>query len=170
MDKQNYLAVVKRGVDEFLATTKRSTSTEDKTPKNTKPTINPARRPYLSLDGFCPIELHSKRKWLKGKAEFEAVHKGLSYRFYSEDNYKLFQSNPTKYAPQMLGCDPVVLSTSHKALAGKTDYGAFFDGKLFLFKSQESRTQFKKNPLRYVRIQHATLDANRIERTRTAMR
>lgn len=180
MDKPTYLGTIKNGVNEYLATKPAKVAVTEPAaqlgePKRfeteaagenilaTGPTVTPKPAPLLSLDGYCPVELSTNRKWLKGDAEFSVEHKGLTYRLHSEANYKLFKANPEKYAPQMLGCDPVVLSTSHRALSGKTDFGAFFDGKLYLFQTQDSRTQFKQNPLRYVRIQHA-LDASRIDR------
>ncbi len=180
MSKASYLGTIKTGVDEYLATIpKKADATEPTAEENepkqfeseapgenilaANPSVTPKPSPLLSLDGYCPVELSTHRKWLKGAAQFSVEHKGLTYKLHSETNYKLFKANPEKYAPQMLGCDPVVLSTSHRALSGKTDFGAFFDGKLYLFQSQNSRTQFKQNPLRYVRIQHA-LDASRIDR------
>ncbi len=118
----------------------------------------------VTLDGYCPVELGMNRKWIKGADEFQVEHKGLTYRISTKTNFDLFNKNPEKYAPQVLGCDPVVLAASQRAVAGRTDFGAFFDGKLYLFQTNASRTTFKQNPLKYVRIQHA-LDASKIERT-----
>ena len=64
----------------------------------------------------------------------------------------------------MLGCDPVILWESDKAVAGDIRFGAFFDDELFLFKSDERRRQFKASPEKYMRLQHA-LKADQIERT-----
>jgi YHS domain-containing protein len=46
---------------------------------------------------------------------------------------------------------------------GNTKYGAYFDGKLYLFESPESRTEFKKSPMRYVKTRHV-LKPEKIER------
>lgn len=161
MSKAAYLGMVRNASKKFTAMQ----------PKVAKPATPPAAaaRPktapaLVNLDGYCPVELSLNRKWIKGDKQFVVEHKGLAYRISSKANYDRFKSQPEKYAPQVLGCDPVVLAASQKAIPGKTDFGAFFDGKLYLFQSKASRTTFKQNPLKYVRIQHA-LDASKIERT-----
>ena len=83
--------------------------------------------------------------------EFQQV----TYYLVDEEERRLFQSNPRKYAPRLTGCDPVIMTETDQAIAGNTQYGAFFDSGLYLFASLESREQFKKFPLRYTRIQHA---------------
>jgi len=52
-----------------------------------------------------------------------------------------------------------------KAVTGSIRYGAFFDERLYLFRSPENRDQFKKNPLKFTRIRSA-LKADQIEGTR----
>lgn len=144
-------------------------------PKPSKPAVSPkqpavtaapkaAVPEVVGLDGYCPVELSLNRKWAKGIPKFQVEYKGLKYQISSQANLDRFKAKPEVYAPQVLGCDPVELASSHRAIPGRTDFGAFFDGKLYLFRSKESRTTFKTNPLKYVRIQHA-LDASKIERT-----
>jgi YHS domain-containing protein len=67
----------------------------------------------------------------------------------------VFEQNPRRYAPQNLGCDPVLLLSDQRAISGRIQYGAFFDGNLYLFRSEDNRALFRKNPLRYTRIRHA---------------
>lgn len=161
IDKWSYLANVQDAVTRYAATQPK---------KPSKPAVakaDPAdkqEKTFMGLDGFCPVALNTKRKWQKGAAKYETAYKGVAYRLSSKKNLDLFEADPDRYAPQVLGCDPVVLAASHKAVPGRTDYGAFFDNRLYLFESGDSRQKFKKNPLRYVRIQHA-LDASKIVRT-----
>ena len=75
-----------------------------------------------------------------------------------------FRNNPESFAPKLLGCDPVILWETDRAVAGSVEYGAFFDGELYLFKTEERRKQFKANPSRFNRLQHA-LKADQIEQT-----
>ena len=75
-----------------------------------------------------------------------------------------FRNNPEAYAPKLLGCDPVILWESDRAVAGDIRYGAFFDDELYLFKTEERRRQFKANPEKYIRLQHA-VKVDQIERT-----
>ncbi len=95
------------------------------------------------------------REWIKGRTEYSTTWQGVVYQFPTEGDLKAFQSAPQKYAPRMLGCDPVQLWLTERAVQGSVEYGAFFNGDLFLFVSAESRNQFKVNPNRYVQLRTA---------------
>jgi len=111
--------------------------------------------PLVGLDGYCPIHIKTKREWAKGRPEFSTTWQGVVYQFPTESDLRTFQSSPQKYAPRMLGCDPVQLWLTERAVQGSVEFGAFFNGDLFLFVSAESRNQFKVNPNRYVQLRHA---------------
>ncbi|MBI1314285.1 thioredoxin fold domain-containing protein [bacterium] len=111
--------------------------------------------PLVGLDGYCPVHIKTLREWIKGDPRFSTTWQGVVYNFASEDDLRSFQAAPQKYAPRMLGCDPVELWTSERAVQGSVEYGAFFNGELFLFVSAASRNQFKVNPNRYVQLRHA---------------
>ena len=78
----------------------------------------------------------------------------MVYLLYDSEEYREFQSDPAKYAPRLLGCDPVVLWNSDRAVPGSTQYGAYFDSELFLFTNFENRDRFKASPNLYSRPQH----------------
>jgi len=103
----------------------------------------------LAMDGYCPVTLRSTRTWKIGSKDFALEHDGQTYYFTASEKRNEFKSNPARYAPKLLGCDPVVLAESDLAIRGSTQYGAFYDGSLFLFESAESRTKFRKTPSRY---------------------
>lgn len=172
MDVGNYLSMVQSAVKRHKLLTKPNPTdagdnvkkrSEKPEPTGAKAPAKPNETP-LGLGGFCPVQLSNARKWVKGKSKLTAEYKGVEYKLSSKEDLAKFKKEPGKYAPQVLGCDPVVLASSHRAIAGRIDYGAFFDGKLYLFQSSSSRATFKTDPLRYVRIQHA-LNVGRIERT-----
>lgn len=108
----------------------------------------------IGLDGFSPVTLARERKWVKGRKEFTATYQDVVYYMSSAEELQAFQSHPGKFAPRLLGCDPVVLWKSDRAVSGSTQFGAFFDGELYLFVSDESREQFKRSPIRYTRARH----------------
>lgn len=120
----------------------------------------------VGLDGFSPVALGSSRKWVVGKPEFAFEYKELTYYMASEEELAVFRERPEDYAPRVLGCDPVVLYETDRQVPGKTDFGAYFDGDLYLFESDESRRRFKTNPLKYTRIQHV-LNADGLRRLAT---
>lgn len=139
----------------------------DITEKGLSKIVNAADEQIIAvgLEGYCPVTLKSKRSWTKGKAELTTVHKGFTYNFTSEENRKKFLESPSQFTPRLLGCDPVIMWESDRAVAGDTRYGAFFDGELYLFTSQENRKLFKVDPARYVRVRHV-LNLDEIEVTR----
>jgi YHS domain-containing protein len=121
-------------------------------------------KPVIGMDGYSPVALSKNRKWTRGSSKFAWDHKDVTYYFSSREELVEFRNNPDSFAPKLLGCDPVILWESDKAVAGNIRYGAYFDNELFLFKSDERRLQFKSNPEKYIRLQHA-LKADQIEHT-----
>ena len=121
-------------------------------------------KPVIGLDGFSPVALYKFRKWTRGSSEFACDYKDVTYYCASSDELVEFRKNPEAIAPKLLGCDPVILWESDKAVAGNIRFGAYFENELFLFKTEERRAQFKANPEKYIRLQHA-LKADQIEHT-----
>ncbi len=111
-------------------------------------------QPIIGMEGFSPVALGAERKWVVGKPEFGFEYKGITYYMATVDELAAFRARPEDFAPRLLGCDPVLLVETDRAVTGSTDFGAFFDGDLYLFKTEESRLRFKSSPLRYTRIQH----------------
>lgn len=121
-------------------------------------------RPVIGLNGYSPVALTKSRQWNRGTSKFSWDYRDVTYYLTSREELVEFRNNPEAYAPKLLGCDPVILWESDKAVAGDIRFGAYFDDELFLFKNEERRRQFKANPEKYIRLQHA-LKANQIERT-----
>lgn len=109
----------------------------------------------VGLSGYCPVMLTGRREWVAGREDLTQRYRGVLYQFSAEAQRDEFLRNPDRYAPRNLGCDPVVLVREQRAVTGRIRYGAFFDGKLYLFRTAESRREFKRQPLRYTRVQHA---------------
>ena len=109
----------------------------------------------IGLDGFCPVRLLRDREWVSGHENLTTTYRGITYFFSTEEMQKQFLKAPSDYAPQNLGCDPIVLLTDDRAVTGKIRFGAFFDDRLYLFSSEDNRASFKKSPLKYTRIRHA---------------
>jgi YHS domain-containing protein/thiol-disulfide isomerase/thioredoxin len=131
-------------------------------PASGQPPVTPAEQtvvagvsPLVGLDGYCPVHIKSRREWVKGRPEFSTTWQGVAYQFPTEDDLRAFQAAPQKFAPRMLGCDPVQLWVTERAVQGSVEFGAFFNGELFLFVSAESRNQFKVNPSRYIQLRTA---------------
>lgn len=133
-------------------------------PAATDAAVAPTRKATqeVMLLGYCPVTLWGRRKWEKGSPQFAAEYQGQTYYMASAKDLEKFQQNMKRYAPQLLGCDPVLMSKDDRAVAGSTRYGAFYDDELYLFTTDDHRKQFKANPDRYVR-EKVVLDLDRIE-------
>lgn len=103
----------------------------------------------LGLDGYSPVTLKNKEEWVKGEAGYEAEYRGISYRMANEEELEKFKAAPAYYAPKHLGCDPLVLHKTGRAVPGKIEFGAFYESNLYLLSSQENQKQFLANPGQY---------------------
>ena len=121
-------------------------------------------KPLIGLDGFSPVELTTHRKWVRGSAEFAWDYQGVVYQMRSREELLEFRADPERYAPRLLGCDPVLLWETDRAVAGRTLFGAFYNDELYFFVSNENRQRFKANPERFIKTQHV-LKVDQVDRT-----
>lgn len=108
----------------------------------------------LGLEGYSPVALTAHRQWVKGSPEFSWVHEGVEYHFTSRDELEWFRTHPDHCAPQVRGCDPLVLTTEGREVPGDIRYGAFYNNELYLLSSYENRRRFRANPERYIQMMH----------------
>lgn len=106
--------------------------------------------PRLMLEGYCPVTLKNDRTWKKGDPELSTQYKQQIYHFASREAREEFFRHPDTYVPQFLGCDPVVVWTTDRAIPGSIEWGAFYDNQLYLFSSNENRRKFKESPDKYL--------------------
>lgn len=146
-DRRTYLGRIAR-IDEQISRPHRLV--------NTQPAVapKPPGAPVVGLDGYSPVSLWNWREWRKGRPEFAVAHQGLTYFLSSADEVSQFKANPERYSPKLLGCDPVVLWESDRAVAGSTKHGAYYDGELYLFRDAQTRRRFKDNPLEFIKTRH----------------
>ncbi|MCA9029183.1 MAG: YHS domain-containing protein [Planctomycetaceae bacterium] len=116
------------------------------------------------MDGYCPVTLWKHRRWTKGSQQFTTDYKGQQFTFVSEEALEDFQQDPERYVPRFLGCDPVIVWDTDRAVPGKTAFGAFYDDELYLFVSDANRKTFKSNPDKYIRTR-VVLRSEQIERS-----
>lgn len=127
-------------------------------------TIKPAAISKVMLDGFCPVSLWKSRRWEKGSLQYQVDFKGQRYHFASAEQLAEFHQSPERYVPQFLGCDPVVVWESDRAVSGDIQYGAFYDERLYLFTTEANRKRFKASPDRFIKTQ-VVLHVDQIEKT-----
>jgi YHS domain-containing protein/thiol-disulfide isomerase/thioredoxin len=108
----------------------------------------------VGLHGFSPVSLVGDHKWMRGSDRFAWEYQGTTYYMTSAEELQQFKEDCDRFAPQVLGCDPVILDVTDRAVAGDIRYAAFFDGELYLFVSEKSRQAFRQDPDRFVRTKH----------------
>lgn len=123
---------------------------------------DPSKPEPIGLEGYSPVSLTKNRTWVAGKPEFAWNHQGIEYRMATAEEFELFKENPARYAPQYLGCDPMILATTERTVVGNIKYGAFFRGALYLFYTEENRGHFLKEPHKYSELS-LSIDPGTIE-------
>ncbi len=113
------------------------------------PTATPPSGPADALDGFCCVTLVERRKWTKGDVRFGAVHRGKVYKFASQEAQQRFLANPDAFSPVIQGNDPVLALDARQIIPGSREHGLFYQGRIYLFSSEDSLKRFQASPNRY---------------------
>ena len=104
-------------------------------------TVSDGADPYLMLRGKDPVSYFTQPAPVMGNPAIKAEHDGVTYRFASEENRRLFLAAPEKYVPQYGGhC------SNGMAYAVGGSYGEthrIIDGKLYLSGGEKSRAYFE---------------------------
>jgi YHS domain-containing protein/thioredoxin-related protein len=106
----------------------------------------------LGLEGYCPVLLSTEERWIPGNPAYYTMYRGHVFRFSSEEAMTEFMKNPALYAPVAMGEDIVLMVDRNKKIYGNRKYGAWFQGRVFLFSSQESLDSFAARPEYYAEI------------------
>ncbi len=85
-----------------------------------------------AVEGYDTVAFFTEGKPVKGSKKHRVEYKGAKWLFSSEENKKLFEENPEKYAPQYGGhCAWAVGANSARA-PGDPKYWRIVDDKLYL--------------------------------------
>ncbi len=106
----------------------------------------------LALDGYCPVALGNDERWVPGNPAFYTMFRGHVFRFTDEDAMETFLQSPMDYVPVAMGEDIVMTVDRNKRVYGNRKYGAWFQGRVFLFSSTESLEAFAARPEFYAEI------------------
>ena len=88
----------------------------------------------VALSGYDPVAYFPEGggKATKGKKNLERAHKGVTYRFASQENLDAFKANPDKYEPAHGTWCSWAMTTGDKTEADPKTF-IVKDGRLFLF-------------------------------------
>lgn len=109
---------------------------------------------FIALDGYCPVKLYQERAWVRGNKKWTAQYRQQKYLFSDAESRDLFEADPQKYAPRLLGCDPVIMWETDRAIPGSTEFAAYYNDSLYLFSTAENREIFEIDPERYINTRH----------------
>ncbi|MDO4585039.1 MAG: YHS domain-containing protein [Planctomycetia bacterium] len=115
-----------------------------------EPEVLFAEKKSLMLEGFCPVTLVEEERWKKGDEQWGVWHEDGLYFFASEEAMEKFYRMPENYAVIAHGMDIVPLVDTQQVVPGSRKYGVRYDGKNFLFASEENRAKFREQPEEYL--------------------
>lgn len=105
--------------------------------------------PPLALEGYCSVALAEKERWIKGDPRYGVIHRGRTYLFSGQDEAKRFFTDPDRYAPVLSGNDVVLAVEENRQTPGKREFGAWYEGRVYLFSTDASLGKFGVDPGRY---------------------
>ena len=105
----------------------------------------------LILHGNDAVAYFAAGRALRGRSDLKTDHRGITYRFASEENRRQFITNPERYAPQFGG---FCAQSMAYAVPAAADAGTFkiIDGKLYLFAGPRARLYFEMDQERNLRL------------------
>jgi hypothetical protein len=108
-----------------------------------------AGNPSFGLDGFCPVSLAEKQRWIRGDPRWGAEHRGRIYLFVGPEEQRRFFADADRYAPVASGNDLVLATEQGQAVPGMRAHGVFFNNRVYLFSNEVSLEKFARNPGAY---------------------
>jgi YHS domain-containing protein len=98
----------------------------------------------IALAGYDVVSYFQGKPGM-GSKQYSFVWKESTWLFSSAENLETFKSTPEKYEPQFGGYCTVAVSTGFTAPGDPSIY-AIRDGKLFIFSSDDVKSEFISNP------------------------
>ena len=106
----------------------------------------------LALEGFCPVTLCTDERWVSGNPVYCTMYQGHIFRFSSMEALATFSRNPANFTPVAMGEDIVLRVDRNRRVNGDRRFGAWYNGRVFLFSSQETFNAFETRPGYYSEI------------------
>ena len=96
----------------------------------------------LMLHGNDAVAYFTTGRAQRGSSEIKTDHRGVTYRFASEENRRQFITNPERYSPQFGAFSAQDMANAIPS-AADTDTFKIIDRKLYLFASPRERLYFE---------------------------
>ena len=92
----------------------------------------------VALFGYDPVAYFIDGRAIAGLPGVNLIEQGLVWRFTNEGNREAFKADPAAYIPVYGGYDPRDVARE-RLVAGRPEIFAIVDGKLMLFRHDDSR-------------------------------
>ena len=109
----------------------------------------------LMLRGNDAVAYFTAGKAVPGRSDIKTDHRGLTYRFASDESRRQFITSPERYAPQFGGfCTQSMAYAIPVSVNAAADASSFkiIDGKLYLFTSARARLFFEMDQERNLKL------------------
>ena len=110
----------------------------------------PKGSPPLGFEGYCPVTMKREWRWQQGDVRWGAIHRGRTYLFSSQKCRDEFLRSPDDYSPALEGADPVLAVEGRQSVPGTRDYALEYNGRFYLFSSEETLNKFWSDAEGYV--------------------
>lgn len=87
----------------------------------------------LAIQGYDPVAYQLQHKAVEGSATYSTVFKGVTYRFSSDANRKLFLASPEKYEPAYGGWCAYAMGQTGEKVEVDPETFKVINGKTYLF-------------------------------------
>ncbi|WP_020528208.1 YHS domain-containing (seleno)protein [Flexithrix dorotheae] len=87
----------------------------------------------VALEGYDPVSYFENEEPKKGKKSLSHEYNGVTYRFSSEENKKLFLAQPEDYEPEYGGWCAYAMGLNGEKVGIDPETYKIKDGKLYLF-------------------------------------
>jgi hypothetical protein len=104
-------------------------------------------RTGLAIDGFDPVAYFVDGAARSGRTEFEFRYRDAIWRFANPGNQAAFAAGPAQYEPRLGGYDPIAIGRGAPT-PGNPEIWQIVGHKLFLFYSEETKSEFAADPAR----------------------
>jgi YHS domain-containing protein len=110
----------------------------------------------IGLAGHYPVCEKETGREVPGKPEYFRVYKGRLFLSPGQKQLDMFKGNPDKYANADLalaGYCPICLERMNKLVLGMQDFTATYNGRRYLFPSEEQLRMFTADPAYFSRAE-----------------
>jgi YHS domain-containing protein len=99
----------------------------------------------VAIRGYDPVAYFTEGRPVAGRPEFEARHRGATWRFASAEHKAAFEADPARYEPQYGGYCAWAVSAKNEAYPIDPEAWKIVDGRLYLNFSRDVQADWERD-------------------------